>query len=175
MIQIRPEKPQDTTAIRQIHEWAFGQPAEADLVDQLRIACPAQISLVAVKDDQLAGHILFTPAKIEYRDGSNVRGMGLAPLAVLPEFQRQGVGSSLMQAGLKELQLSGYPFVIVLGHPEYYSRFGFEPAYRHQISCEFTGDNPEAFMIHQLNHQELQSKEGIAHYHAVFSSFGEPE
>lgn len=175
MIQIRPEKSQDKTAIRQIHERAFGQPAEANLVDQLRIACPAQISLVAVEDDQLTGHILFTPAKIEYRDGSNLSGMGLAPLAVLPEFQRQGVGRSLLQAALNELQILEHAFVIVLGHPEYYSRFGFEPAYRYQISCEFTGENREAFMIHRLNHRELQPKEGIAHYHPVFSSLGEPE
>ncbi|WP_299468545.1 N-acetyltransferase [uncultured Gimesia sp.] len=171
MFQIRQETVQDNTAIRQIHERAFGQSAEADLVDRLRISCPDQISLVAVAGDQLVGHILFTPAKIEYTDGSKVSGIGLAPLAVLPEFQGKGVGSLLIQAGLDQLHELKQSFVIVLGHPGYYSRFGFEPAYRYQISCEFTGENREAFMIYLLNHPAFQAKEGVARYHPDFSAF----
>ncbi len=171
MFQIRQETAPDNRTIRQIHERAFGQSAEADLVDRLRLSCPDQTSLVAVAGDQVIGHILFTPAIIEYTDESKVIGMGLAPLAVLPEFQGQGAGSALIQAGLDQLRELKQAYVIVLGQPDYYSRFGFEPAYRYQISCEFTGDNREAFMIHLLNYQGIQAKEGIAHYHSEFSAF----
>tara|TARA_R110002095_G_scaffold40574_5_gene37432 strand:- start:3652 stop:4170 length:519 start_codon:yes stop_codon:yes gene_type:complete len=171
MFQLRQETVTDARAITQIHERAFGQSAEADLVDRLRRTCPDQISLVAVAGDQLIGHILFTPATIEYTDESKLSGMGLAPLAVLPEFQRKGAGSALIQAGLDQIRELKQPYVIVLGHPDYYSRFGFEPAYRYQISCEFAGENREAFMIHLLNYQGIQAKEGIARYHSEFSAF----
>lgn len=167
---IRPEEPEDVAAIRRVEEQAFGQPAEADLVDRLRAACPEQISLVAIWEGQLVGHILFTPAAIQYEDGSKLNGFGLAPLAVLPDFQKQGVGTALIQSGLAELQNRNQLFVIVLGHPAYYPRFGFQPAYQFQITCKFTGENREAFMIHLLKNKGFQSRAGIARYHPVFDS-----
>ncbi|HAH46314.1 N-acetyltransferase [Gimesia sp.] len=171
MMQIRFEQTADNAAIRTVHEAAFGQPAEADLVDCLRAACPEQISLVALSEDhQLIGHILLTPAKIHYTDDSKINGWGLAPLGVLPEFQKQRVGSELVQAGLQELQKRGQQFVIVLGHPEYYLRFGFEPAWIYGLSCDFTGENRDAFMIHFLGWDRFQEKPGRALYHPVFYS-----
>jgi putative acetyltransferase len=84
------------------------------------------LSLVAVEKEKIVGHILFSSAIIEGEHGV-VKGMGLAPMAVLPEFQRQGIGSQLVKAGIEKLRKTKCPFIIVLGHPEYYPRFGFEP------------------------------------------------
>ena len=94
MSRIRHEKPNDLISLREIHERGFGHREEAGLVDWLRKSCPEQLSLVAVDENQLTGHILFTPAEIEYVDGSILSGMGFAPLAVRHEFQKQGVGSA---------------------------------------------------------------------------------
>jgi putative acetyltransferase len=106
---------------------------EADIVDALRSSCPEALSLVAIQDTHVVGHMLFTPVTID--GASIVGGMGLAPMAVLPEKQRLGIGSRLVRAGLEQLRHVGCPFVIVLGHPEYYPRFGFLPASRFGLSC----------------------------------------
>lgn len=171
MMQIRFENSLDSTEIRTVNEAAFGQTAEANLVDRLRAACLEQVSLVAIQDDhKIVGHILFTPAEINYTDGSKVQGWGLAPLAVLPEFQKQRIGSQLVKAGLQTLQKQNQQFVIVLGHPEYYLRFGFEPAWLYGVTCEFTGENQDAFMVHFLEQNVFQEKSGRAVYHPVFYS-----
>jgi len=126
-IRVREEQSDDIPAIREVNERAFGQPLEADLVDKLRQNCKDLLSLVARAENEVVGHILFSPAIIESEDGT-VRGMGLAPMAVLPEYQRQGVGAELIRTGITKLESKGCPFVVVLGHAEYYPRFGFEPA-----------------------------------------------
>lgn len=170
MLQIRSEQPQDSEAIRQVEEQAFGQPAEADLVDRLRAECPEQISFVAIQNDQLIGHALITPAIIEYEDGSQLDGFGLAPVAVLPAFQNLGVGTALIHAAIKALQGRNERFLIVLGEPGYYPRFGFEPASRYHVSCEFAADHPDAFMIHLLGNKGFKSETGAARYHSAFYS-----
>src|SRR5512139_987372 len=98
---VRREEPQDIAAIRFVNEQAFGGSGEADAIDQLRARGAATLSLVAVIDEQVVGHLLFTPVTIESPDRS-WPGLGLAPLSVLPEYQRQGIGSALMDAGLGE-------------------------------------------------------------------------
>src|SRR5262249_34909968 len=130
---IRSERPDDASRIRQVNELAFGQPLEADLVDRLRQDCANSLALVA-EDDAIVGHILFTPAAVEGQRGP-VEGMGLAPMAVIPERQRRGIGSELVRKGLDLLRQRGCPFVVVVGHPEYYPRFGFEPASRRGLAC----------------------------------------
>ena len=138
MISIRRERPADIAAIRAVNEAAFEESAEADIVDALRDACPDLLSLVAETDGEIVGHILFSPVTIE--DGPQSRqGMGLAPMAVTPNHQRQGIGSKLVEAGLEILREQGRPFVIVLGHPEFYPRFGFVPASRHGLRCQWEG------------------------------------
>jgi putative acetyltransferase len=124
---------------------------------------------VAVKDGQIIGHILFTPATIETAEGS-VEGMGLAPMAVLPDFQRQGVGSRLVRSGLDEMMQGQHPFVIVLGHPHYYPRFGFVPASRYEIVCEYENVPNEAFMIVVLQDAQVRKLAGVAKYHPEFAS-----
>ena len=167
MISIRAERSDDIGAIHTINEIAFGGSAEADLVDALRIACPDALSLVAVSDDQVVGHILFTPVTLQDEPGAP-RGMGLAPMAVVPERQRQGIGSLLIKAGLEILRQRACPFVIVVGHPEYYPRFGFVPASRHGLVCQWEGVPDDTFMVLILDDAPMAGVSGIARYRDEF-------
>ena len=167
MIRIREELALDVEAIREVNVRAFGQSQEADIVDKLRRNCDELLSLVALKDAHVVGHILFSPVTIE-NDDRRIKGMGLAPMAVLPEFQRTGIGSRLVRAGIEKLRNTDCPFVIVLGHPEYYPRFGFELASRYGIKSEW--DVPdEAFMIQVLRTSEIQGVSGVAKYRPEFA------
>jgi putative acetyltransferase len=169
MVTIRRERPGDEEQIRLVNTRAFGQTAEADIVDTLRRTCPEGISLVAVSDGNAVGHILFTPAVIEAK-GKNILGMGLAPMSVLPELQRRGIGSELARAGIEEMRRAAQPFVIVLGHPRYYPRFGFVPASRYGISSEYDGVPDEAFMILVLDESALAGVTGTAKYRPEFAA-----
>jgi putative acetyltransferase len=167
-IKIREEIFQDIDAIRAINEQTFGQPQEANIVDKLRANCDGLLSLVALQDEKIIGHILFSPVTIEGHRGF-LEGMGLAPMAVLPEFQRQGVGSMLIRAGIEILKKSGCPFIIVLGHPEYYPRFGFEPASRYRIRSQWEGVPDPAFMILWLEKTGINHVSGVAKYRDEFN------
>jgi putative acetyltransferase len=169
MITIRKEQRGDEEQIRLVNTCAFGQPAEADIVDTLRKACPEGVSLVAVREVKIVGHILFTPAVIEAKE-QEIRGMGLAPMSVQPEFQRQGIGAKLVRAGLDEMRKARQPFVIVLGHPEYYPRFGFARASRYGIVSQYDNVPDEAFMILVLDRVALKGASGIAKYRAEFDA-----
>ncbi len=166
MIAIRPEKIEDAAQVRHVNELAFAQPAEADLVDKLRQASPDALSLVAV-DDDVVGHILFTPVVVESM-GRRVLGMGLAPMAVLPDRQRQGIGSQLVRRGLDILRERGCPFVVVVGHPEYYPRFGFEPASTHRLASQWEGMPEAAFMALVLDAPAMAGVSGVAKYREEF-------
>lgn len=167
MITIRPERPEDASRVRHVNELAFGQLAEADLVERLRRACTDSLSLVAV-DDTVVGHILFTLVVVESA-GRRVLGMGLAPMAVLPDRQRQGIGSQLVRRGLDILRERGCPFVVVLGHPEYYPRFGFEPASTHGLASQWEGVPDAAFMVFVLDVDAMARVSGVAKYRAEFN------
>ena len=123
---VRRERPEDVEAVRRVNERAFGRPDEARLVDSLRSAGKVVLSLVAVEDGQVVGHILFSPVTIE-SEGHTLPGVGLAPMSVLPEVQRHGIGSLLVKAGLSQCQNEGHAYVVVLGHPEYYPRLRLCP------------------------------------------------
>ena len=169
MITVRPERPEDIPWVRNINWTAFEQPAEAEIVDRLRENCPEALSLVAEEEGRIVGHILFTPVEVE-TGGKVLRGMGLAPMAVLPERQRQGTGSELVRAGLDRLRDQSCPFVIVLGHPEYYPRFGFERASKHGINSQWAGVPDEAFMIIIFDKGVLPGVSGVARYRAEFDA-----
>ena len=167
MIKVRKELPEDKEAIHAVNTSAFGQDQEANLVNKLRQNCRGLMSLVAVVQNQVVGHILFSPATIECEDRT-IRGMGLAPMAVLPDYQRQGIGAELIRAGIARLKSKGCPFVAVLGHAEYYPRFGFVPASRHGVWNEW--ELPaEAFMILVINESEMHGVSGVARYRPEFS------
>jgi putative acetyltransferase len=159
---IRREQPRDIAAIRFVDEQAFGGSVEADAIDALRDRNAATLSLVAVIEDRVVGHLFFSPVTIEAPDRS-WPGLGLAPLAVLPEYQRQGIGTALMHAGLEECRRLGHARVIVLGHPDYYPRFGFERASRCGVRFEFEAPD-EACMILALQPGALDGVSGVAKY-----------
>jgi putative acetyltransferase len=163
MICVREEGPDDIEAVRRLNEKAFGQLAEANIVERLRENCPNLLSLVAIQVDQIVGHLLFSPVSIE-GDGKNMQGMGLAPMAVLPEYQRRGIGSLLVKEGLEILTNRSCPFVVVLGHPEYYPRFGFERASLCGIRSQWEGVPDEAFMIRIMDQEAMIGASGMARY-----------
>ena len=167
MISIRNEEQKDYASIRAVNELAFGQSVEANIVDKLRASCDDSLSLVATRDEEVVGHILFTPVTIE-SGNVTIEGMGLAPMSVLPDYQRQEVGSALVRAGLSTLRKQAYPFVVVLGHAEYYPRFGFEPASKVGIKCQWEGVPDEAFMILIFDEKVMKDVSGIAKYSDVF-------
>jgi putative acetyltransferase len=169
MISIRRERPADIAAIRAVNEAAFEESAEADIVDVLRDSCPDILSLVAETDGEIVGHILFSPVTIE--DASQSRqGVGLAPMAVTPNHQRQGIGSKLVEAGLDRLREQGCPFVIVLGHPEFYPRFGFVPASHRGLRCQWEGVPDAAFMVVVLDEASMAGVTGVARYRDEFDA-----
>lgn len=158
---IDAELPDDIRAVRAVHVAAFPTSAEADLVDALRASHHATVSLVARVDGAVVGHVLFSPVTIE-RDGHVIaRGVGLAPLAVLPAHQRHGIGAALSRAGLDACRRIGAPFAVVLGEPAYYERFGFTRASDVGIDNEY-GVRDE-FMVLALA-SALPTGGGLARY-----------
>ena len=167
MILIRTEHPDDIAAIRRVNERAFDSPLEANLVDLLRERGKVTLSLVAAHEGQVVGHILFSPVVIE-ATAQPVAAVGLAPMAVLPEWQNQGVGSRLVRAGLDECRRLGHRAAVVLGHANYYPRFGFVPASRYHIRSEY--DVPdEVFMAMELQPGALAGCAGTARYQPEFN------
>jgi putative acetyltransferase len=167
MFDFRYEHSQDIAGIRKVHEAAFETRAEADLVDALRDIKADIISLVAVRDVRIVGHILFSPVTLDV-EGRTVTLLGLAPMAVLTQYQRKGIGSKLVEKGLAEGRAKSYPAVVVLGHPGYYPRFGFVPSVNYGITSEYDVP-PDVFMIKELQPGVLTGISGIAKYHAVFA------
>lgn len=163
---IRSERAGDVAQIREVNRQAFGREDEAVLVDALREQGAVICSLVAEKDGLVAGHVLFSPAILA--DGvTQWTVAGLGPVAVRPEFQRQGIGEMLIRAGLAVCVEEGYEVAVVLGHPEYYPRFGFRPS--RQLGIRWEHDAPEeAFMVLALVPGALQGKKGIIRYRPEF-------
>jgi putative acetyltransferase len=165
LIEIREERLDDIAAVRDLNRRAFGQDQEANIVDALRNNGAALLSLVATVDDRVVGHIIYSPAVI----GGNIEGAALGPMAVLPEHQRQGIGSKLIEAGNRKLKDAGCPFIIVVGHADYYPRFGFRPASEHGIKCQW--DVPDdVFMLVVMDQAKMESVSGLATYRHEFSS-----
>jgi putative acetyltransferase len=165
---IREERRVDVESIRAVNFEAFETSTEADLVDALRGRATPLISLVAEDGANVVGHILFSPVTLESQLGLTL--MGLAPMAVVPSRQRQGVGSGLVLEGLKRCRQVNAAGVVVLGHPEYYPRFGFVPAARLFLRCEY--DVPEeVFMVRELREGALSGLSGTIRYHPVFGEF----
>ncbi len=166
---IRPERPTDYEAVNQVHLSAFPGPDEAQIVARLRANGKAIISLVAEEDDQVIGHVLFSAVQIA---GSQValRGLGLAPVAVLPAYQGQGAGTGMIQLGLKMAHLRGNDYVVVLGDPAYYTRFGFRPASEFGLANEY-GVEAE-FMALEFRRGCLAGNGGLVQYPPEFNELG---
>jgi len=167
-VDLRTETSADISAIQQLHTTAFGGPGEACLVDVLRAAGALTISLVAEQGGAVVGHIAFSPVEIVGVRGST-KGLALAPVAVMPGHQRGGIGSQLIEAGLAEARRQGWELVIVLGHHDFYPRFGFVAAKPHGILCPFEVPD-EAFMVLALQPDVLSKYQGVVKYHTAFSA-----
>jgi putative acetyltransferase len=168
--QIRPERGEDTTAVRRVLEAAFPTAAEADLVERLRRGAKSVIALAAEDEGEVVGHIVFSPLVLEPLAGAI--GLGLGPVAVLPDREKHGVGRRLVQNGLAACHAWGAGFVTVLGDPEYYGRFGFEPASEHGLLNEF-GAGPH-FMVFPLKKNGLPPRGTLIRYAPEFSGMAKP-
>jgi len=164
-MRIRAERPTDIPDVHRINEAAFASRSEAALVDVLREEAPDVISLVAEDDDALVGHIMLSPVRVEA--ARDIRAMGLAPMAVIPDRQRAGIGSELVRAGLAECARRGVEAVFVVGHPPFYPRFGFTRASIFGIACEFEVDDA-AFMAIELVPGALNGITGTVYFHDAF-------
>ena len=166
-VGVREETPGDVVAVRRVDEEAFGRPQEARLVDLLRAGQAVLLSLVAIVDDRIVGHIVFSPVRLG-SGGAELVGAGLGPMAVVPELQRRGIGSRLIAEGTRRLRARGCPFIVVLGHPGYYPRFGFVPASRHGVRCEW--DVPDdAFLCLLLDSRGFRGMSGVVRYRDEFA------
>lgn len=167
MILIRNEVEEDYASVRRVNELAFARSIEADLVDALREKAGSFVSLVAVVEGEIVGHIFFSPVTVEAKQ-QTFTAMGLAPMAVLPAHQRRGIGSLLVHNGLEACARTGHEIVFVLGHPEYYPRFGFAPASVKGLRSEYNvPDN--VFMVLELRPGALARRQGLVKYHPEFS------
>lgn len=197
---IRAEEEKDWAAVHALNAAAFETPAEADLVEALRIQAHPVVSLVAEHAGAVVGYILFSPVTLsghtdlardshtviaqsadplaltqrledlaaKQHENSGPAILGLAPMAVAPSHQRQGIGSALVRAGLERCRALGSGAVVVLGHPAYYPRFGFSPSVHFGIRSEYEVPE-EAFMVLELQPGFLRGISGTVQYHAAFA------
>jgi putative acetyltransferase len=164
-VLIRVESRADVGSIRRVNQLAFGQDAEARLVDALRDEGYARLSLVAEVDGQVVGHILFSDLPILTEDGGTVHALALAPMAVVPDYQRQGIGSQLVRRGMEACKEQGHRIVVVVGHPQYYPRFGFSTRLAARLASPYAG---EAFMAAELVPGALADASGRVVYPPPF-------
>jgi putative acetyltransferase len=164
-VNIRPETEFDRDPIFRVNHLAFGRDDEARLVDALRGGGFVRLSLVADTAGQIVGHILFSELTIEGRDGI-VSALALAPLAVVPEFQRRGIGSELVRGGLDLCREQNHRIVMVVGDPRFYSRFGFSSPPPRRLCSPYAGDS---FMVLELEQGALRSVTGAVHYPPPFA------
>jgi putative acetyltransferase len=166
---LRSAREQDLGALRLLHEAAFGQPAEAGLVAALIAGNHERVSLVAEAANRVVGHVLLTELRLTSSpcppDLLALRALSLAPLAVLPEYQRQGIGSRLVQTALEQAREQGWRLVFVVGAPEYYGRCGFRADLAAPFECVYAGP---AFMAIAL-HADA-AVEGTLEYPAPFAA-----
>ncbi|MFC1917093.1 GNAT family N-acetyltransferase [Chloroflexota bacterium] len=166
MLEIRPETPGDIALISSVNDEAFGQKQEGELIVKLRNRGVLTVSLVAVQDDEIIGHIAFSPVKVASKRAI-FQAVSLAPMAVLPAYQREGIGSQLVTAGLEECRCLQHEIVFVVGHPDYYPRFGFVPARSEGIDCEFEVPD-EAWLVLELRQGALAGRRGTVKFRPEF-------
>lgn len=168
MIVIRPERPEDAEVISEVNRGAFEGEEEVELISALRKSryFIPELSLVAAEDDKIVGHILFSSIKI-ITESEEVSVLSLAPMAVVPDHQKRGIGAKLVEQGLEAAAGLGHTIVVVIGHPEYYPRFGFKPARGHGL--EAPSEVPDAaFMVLELENGALDGVVGVVEFSPPF-------
>ncbi len=168
---IREAAAVELPTIRELHIQAFGgRSAEATLVELLHKAGKANPSLVAVGEGRIVAHLVFSPVSIDGAESVNIKVAGLGPVAVLPTYQRRGIGSRLVQAGLDACQAHRFDAIVVLGSPRFYGRFGFRPAMDFGLSNEYVNDGH--FMVRELHSGVLPGLKGMVRYAPEFQLAG---
>lgn len=166
-VDCRAASAADIDALHTLHRAAFGNDAEANLVAALHAECDELVSILAATEQDIIGHILFSPCSVECL--AAVELWGLAPMAVAPNYQRRGIGGQLIRAGLVACRERGIEAIVVLGHSEYYPRFGFRPA--QEFGLQSTYDVPaEVFMAIELVPGALSKVSGVVNYHSLFNA-----
>jgi putative acetyltransferase len=164
-ITVREATAADRESICAVHTAAFGRSDEADLVERLIDAGDAMLSLVAVDDDLVVGHVLFSALALTMDDGRALQTAALAPVAVVPQRQRSGIGTALVREGLGRLRARGIAAAIVLGHSDYYPRFGFSAEFARKLRGPFSGP---AWMAAELQPHALANVSGAVRYPDAF-------
>ena len=164
MLSIRPEQPADVAAIYAVHAAAFPTDGEARLVDALRAAGRLSVSRVAIEERKVVGHVAFSTVTV----AGATNGVGLGPVAVLPDCQKRGTGERLIRQGLDACRQAGFAFVVVLGEPAYYRRFGFEPAGDWGLVDEYGGG--AAFQALELKPNAIPRGAGLVCYAPEFAA-----
>ncbi len=164
-VLVRDATSADAAAVRDVVTRAFERPGEAKLVELLHAAGKSLVALVAERDGHVVGHVLFSPVALA---GAPL-GSGLAPLAVAPELHDRGIGGVLVRAGLERCRTAGHAYVVVLGSPVYYGRFGFVPADRFGLGCEYDVP-PGVFQVIELVPGALAGRSGLVRYAAEFAT-----
>lgn len=168
LLKVRAEAAEDISAIRKLNKKAFKGNDESKLIDAIRESdgfIPG-LSLAAEKDGKIVGHILFSPVKIKGPSGA-APALALAPMAVLPAFQNQGIGTELVKRGLDECRKLGHKIVVVVGHAGYYPRFGFVKAGEKGLQLPFEAPD-EIFMVIELVPGALSEVNGTVEYPPAF-------
>ena len=168
-IKVRPETVEDIPGIRRVEEAAFGRFTEAGLVELCRQRGKAALSLVAVEAGRITGHILFTPVTLQPPHPGWI-GLGIGPLAVLPDLQRTGIGSRLMTIGLEICRRNGCNFIVLLGDPAFYCHFGFIPGREFGLSSDY-GDGDD-FQVRELTPGVLRGAKAVVKYVPEFKEAG---
>ena len=166
-IRIRQEVKEDHKRVYEINKMAFGQENESKLIEKIRKGpnFVPELSLVAEKDNEIVGHILFS--KIKIVGESEFETLALAPMAVIPKLQKQGIGGKLIKKGIEKAIELGFDSIIVLGHKDYYPKFGFQQASKWGIKSPFEVPD-EAFMAIELTEKALESRAGVVQYPQEF-------
>jgi putative acetyltransferase len=167
-VKIRPETPEDYSAVREVNLTAFDTATEADLADAMREVPEyvPELSLVAELDGRIVGHALFSEVTVVQERGE-LRALSLGPIAVLPDYQRRGIGSAMMEHGHRQGRKLGYPFVVLIGHPWYYPRFGYVQAREHGLITIWEVSDP-VFMVCELEPGALEHAAGEIQYPEPF-------
>lgn len=166
MTHVELEKPEQRAEVLALNRLAFNGEDEARIIEALARDGLVVLSLVVTEGAKVTGHILFSRLDVEV-DGRPVKVVALAPMAVLPDHQNTGIGSALVRRGLDLLAARGFDAVIVLGHTEFYPRFGFSAEVVRHLTCPFQGH--EAFMGLELKPQALAGQSGACRYPAAFA------